>query len=113
MLRDRFCCGFTNIHGVEYGLSPTGLTPTHSGDRIMSTQAEAQDVFSKIEKKLLGNRLVTGMEIAVLQKDGVYTDDVCVRVLVNSDKATHEQLGIPKEMDGVMIEVRFSVIELY
>jgi hypothetical protein len=79
----------------------------------MATEQKAKEVFSKLEKKLLANKLVTGMEIAVFQKDGVYTDEVCVRILVNSDQVTHEQLGIPKEMDGVVIEVRFSIIELH
>jgi len=79
----------------------------------MATLKQAETVFGKLERQFKDHPLISGIEIAALQKDGVYTDDLCVRILVNSPAATHETLRLPKEMDGVVIEVRYSVIELH
>ncbi|MBL8500452.1 MAG: hypothetical protein LZF64_01270 [Nitrosomonas sp.] len=79
----------------------------------MTTLNQAEAVFSQLEKQLKDHPLFTGIEIAALRKDGTYTDDLCVRVLVNSPSATHETLNLPKEIDGVVIEVHYSVIELH
>ena len=78
----------------------------------MTNKEQAEKVFATLERQLKGHSLVTGIEIASLQKDGVYTDDLCVRVLVNSQTSTHETLNLPREIDGVVIEVRFSKVEL-
>lgn len=79
----------------------------------MTTLKQAQTVFSRLEMQFKDHPLFSGIEIAALQKNGVYTDDLCVRVLVNSPTATHETLHLPREMDGVVIEVRYCVIELH
>lgn len=79
----------------------------------MVTLKQAKTVFSKLEHQFKDHPLISGIEIAALKKDGVYTDELCVRILVNSPTATHETLSLPKEMDGVVIEVRYSVIELH
>jgi hypothetical protein len=79
----------------------------------MTTLKQAETVFSRLEGQLKTHPLFSGIEIAALQKNGVYTDDLCVRVLVNSPTATHETLNLPREIDGVVVEVRYSVIELH
>lgn len=79
----------------------------------METQKQAEAVFMRLEKQLKKHPLFSGIELAALQKDGVYTNELCVRILVNSPNVTHEILNIPKKIDGVVIEIRFSKIELH
>jgi hypothetical protein len=79
----------------------------------MSNQTQAEAVFARLEHQLKNHPLVSGIELAALQVNGVYTDDLCVRVLVKSAAVTHETLGIPTDIDGIAVEVRFSVIELH
>lgn len=89
------------------------ITFLFKGTNIMTNQKQAEEVFTRLEKQLKSHPKITGLELAALQKDGVYTDDLCVRVLVNSKDATHESLSIPRVIDGVLIEVRFTKIELH
>jgi hypothetical protein len=78
----------------------------------MATLQQAEKVFKNLEHQLLKNPLISGIEIAALRRGDTFTDDLCVRILVNSQKATHETLNVPTEMDGVGIEVRYGVITL-
>jgi hypothetical protein len=81
-------------------------------DRVrMTTLQEAQAVFNQLEPRVRNHPAFSGIEIAALEKDGVHTDEPCVRVLVNSVQVTHATLGIPKEMQGVQIQVQFRIIE--
>lgn len=78
----------------------------------MTNQKEAEKVFARLEKQLEDHPCFTGIELAAMQKDGVYTDDLCVRILVNAQDITHEKLNIPRESSGVVIEVQFVQINL-
>lgn len=79
----------------------------------MANLQQAEAVFKRLERQLIKNPLISGLEIAALHHGDVVTDDLCVRILVNSQAVTHESLNIPKEMDGVTIEVRYRVISLH
>lgn len=71
----------------------------------MENHEKAKSVLSTLKKKLSGNKHFNGIEIAAAKKDGNHTDDVCVRILVNSSSASHETLGVPQKMEGVPIEI--------
>jgi hypothetical protein len=69
---------------------------------------KARLVKQRFEADLLGLENVIGVGIGLRQKDGVYTDEVAVVVMVKK-KVRPSELAegdfIPEELDGVVIDV--------
>ena len=65
-----------------------------------------------IDARFRGHPRVSAVELAALQRDGRYTDELCVRIVVNAPDVTHATLNVPETIDDVVIELRFSTIEL-
>jgi len=72
---------------------------------------KATKVFEAIKAKVEHHKFFSGIEIASLQKDNAYTDDLCVRVLVNEKNIDHKDLNLPQTMEDVPIEVTYRVIK--
>ena len=69
---------------------------------------KARLVKQRFEAELLNLENVIGVGIGLRQKDGVYTDEVAVVVMVKK-KVRPSELAqedfIPEELDGVLIDV--------
>ncbi|XMO86399.1 hypothetical protein AAFN75_16555 [Algibacter sp. AS12] len=76
----------------------------------MKNYDKVKEVFKTIQAQVIDSTNVTGIEIASLKKDGVYTSDLCIRVLVNSKNVTNKDLNIPESVDGIAISVTYKTI---
>ncbi|SFD05203.1 hypothetical protein [Algibacter pectinivorans] len=76
----------------------------------MKNYFKVKEVFKTIQAQVIDYPNVTGIEIASLKKDGVYTSDLCIRVLVNSENVTIKDLNIPESIDGIAISVTYKTI---
>lgn len=72
---------------------------------------KAIQVLDTLKTKIEGKDFFTGIEITSVKKGNIYTNEVCVRVLVNSKEIDHTSIGIPQKIDGVPIEVIYRTIE--
>tara|TARA_R110002020_G_scaffold291433_2_gene506868 strand:+ start:1212 stop:1457 length:246 start_codon:yes stop_codon:yes gene_type:complete len=77
----------------------------------MNNSEKANQVLEEIKSKVEKNEFFSGIEITSINKKEVGTEDVCVRVLVNKKDVTHADMGIPKEKDGIPIEIVNRTIE--
>ena len=69
----------------------------------MPSIKEAEDLRKKLEKKLSKESFFSGIEIAAYF-DGVdYTDEPCIKILVNKEGMTLNDVNLPKEMDGIKL----------
>ncbi|MEP3839138.1 MAG: hypothetical protein ABJM36_15955 [Algibacter sp.] len=76
----------------------------------MKNYEKVKEVFKIIQEQVIDSPNVTGIEIASLKKDGVYTSDLCIRVLVNSKNINHKDLNIPESVEGIVISVTYKTI---
>jgi hypothetical protein len=75
----------------------------------------ASELKTQVEEELLQKPNVVGIGVGLRQKDGVYTDEVCLVVLVNTkvpaiELKPHDR--IPNAIEGVPIDV-LEVGELF
>jgi len=71
--------------------------------------AKAQLVQKKYTEMLLKIPHVMGVAVGLEKKDGAYTGDVCLVVMVDKKRAAGELAPsdvIPKELDGVKVDVQ-------
>lgn len=71
--------------------------------------AKAQLVQKKYTEMLLKIPHVMGVAVGLEKKDGMYTGDVCLVVMVDKKRSTGELAPsdvIPKELDGVKVDVQ-------
>jgi len=71
--------------------------------------ARASEVQAKVAEDLMNLPHVVGVGIGIAQKDGVYTGEIAVVVMVD-EKLPSAQLAdedlIPTEIDGIRIDVQ-------
>ena len=79
---------------------------------------EAQIVKAKYESDLLTRPGVTGVGVGYRTRDGAYTDEVCIVVMVE-DKLDPDQVPpgamLPDQLEGIPVDVqegRFSIGEI-
>ena len=76
----------------------------------MPSIKEAEDLRQRLERKLSSESFFSGIEIAAYF-DGVdYTDEPCVKILVNREGMTLEDLHLPTEMDGIKLVIEERTI---
>ena len=72
-------------------------------------QAHVQAVQEKYTDELMRKRHVVGVAMGMAQKDGAYTQELAVVVMVDQ-KIPSEQLApedrVPAELDGVRVDVQ-------
>lgn len=71
--------------------------------------AKAQLVQKKYTEMLLKIPHVMGVAVGLEKKDGAYTGDVCLVVMVDKKRSTGDLAPsdvIPKELDGVKVDVQ-------
>ncbi|CAL2076569.1 hypothetical protein [Tenacibaculum sp. 190524A02b] len=71
----------------------------------------AKEVFTTINQKVIQSKFFTGIEIASYKKGNTYTDELCVRVLVNNPNVTHQQLNIPTSLNNIPIIIETRIIK--
>ena len=77
----------------------------------MSNLKTSQEVLETINQKVSQSKYFSGIEIAAYKQGETYTDDVCIRVLVNESSITHEDLNIPHTLKDIPILVEKRIIE--
>jgi len=66
-------------------------------------------VKAKYEAELLSMAHVLGVGVGLGRKDGEYTDEICIVVMVDRKRPLSEiapQDRIPEELDGVCVDVQ-------
>jgi len=76
----------------------------------MSDLKSAEEVLDIVKKKVEQSEFFTGIEIAALRKGDVYTDELCVRVLVNKKNITHSDLEIPTTLKDIPIVIEKRIL---
>lgn len=68
-------------------------------------------VVEALVGKLKDNAHCLGVEIGVLKIGDIFTNDICVRVLVDNSNLKLDDLNVEQEIDGVKIEVIERIIK--
>jgi len=80
-----------------------------TGDMITKDARYPMLVKAKYESELLSRAHVLGIGVGMRKKDGDYTDDICIVVMVDRKRPLSEiapQDRIPEELDGVCVDVQ-------
>jgi len=77
----------------------------------MEKLENARLIVEILASKLKDNAHFLGVEIGVLKIGDVFTNDICVRVLVDSNDLKHDDLKIDQEIDDIKIELVKRIIK--
>jgi len=83
--------------------------PEMSDEERETQMARASEVQAKVAEDLMNLPHVVGVGIGIAQKDGAYTGEICVVVMVDEKLPTAqlaEEALIPTEIDGIRIDVQ-------
>lgn len=78
----------------------------------MKPLEEVIRIKEELEKKLIHNPKVSGIDVTSLGKESNAVEDYVIRVMVNEPKVSYGDLGIEREYKGVSVIIEYRKVEL-
>lgn len=79
----------------------------------MKPLEEVIRIKEELEKKLIHNSKITGIDVSTLGKESSVVEDYVIRILVNDPKISYQDLGIEREYQGVPLVIEYRKVELH